>query len=228
MFWNMLFYFRLITQPCFILDLNYKGQMMNVLKLIRKQATLPSKQSNAKIVLESNKNRVTTRIPTGAYSVHGESDKNSVGISEPGKGGGSKKGGSSVTSNGEQDKTPGSIANSRVIKHFGPLFEEYRRLKGEMKFALLGPAVHIPFGQAPVMKGESKVPTPGSRKAVDIGGSNLNLGALELKTNDFANSIIDQSQISMKAAPVLKHHFRPKPVDAKSSASKSTTHSGHA
>eukprot|EP00826_Nyctotherus_ovalis_P049671 TRINITY_DN601_c0_g1_i1.p5 TRINITY_DN601_c0_g1~~TRINITY_DN601_c0_g1_i1.p5 ORF type:complete len:215 (-),score=71.98 TRINITY_DN601_c0_g1_i1:18-662(-) len=195
MFWNMIFYFRLVTQPTFILDLNYKGPMMDVLKLIRKQASLPSKQSNAKIVLESNKSRVSTRIPSGAYSVHGESDKNSVGISEPGKGNGSRKGGSSVTSGGEQEKIPGSIANSHVVKHFGPLFEEYRRLKGEMKFALLGPAVHIPFGQAPVMKGEAKNPTPGSRKAVDIGGPNLKLGALELKTNDFANSIIDLSLI---------------------------------
>jgi len=223
----MIFYFRLITQACFILDLNYKGQITNVLKLIRKQATLPSKLSNTKIVLESNKNRVSTRIPTGAYSAHGDSDKNSVGISEPGKGNGSRKGGSSVTSGGEQDKMPGSIANSHVVKHFGPLFEEYRRLKGEMKFALLGPAIHIPFGQAPVMKGEPKNPTPGSRKAVDIGAPNLNMGALELKTNDFANSIIDQSQISTKAVPLVRRQLRTKLVDTKNSASKSKAYNGH-
>lgn len=202
MFWNMIFYFRLITQPSFVLDLNYTGSMMDILKLVRRQPTLPSKQSNARIVLESGKTRGGAGRVAGTRSLQGDNDRGSAGMSEPEKERGSRKGGSSVTSGGEQEKVPGSITNTHVAKHFGPLFEEYRRVKGEMKFALLGPAVHIPFGQAPVMKGDTKpcAPASNSRKALDIGTEKLHLGAVELKSNNLANSIIDESQSAQRPA----------------------------
>jgi len=218
----MIFYFRLITQPCFILDLNYTGPMMEIVRLIRRQSTLPSKQSNTKIVLESNKLKAGAGRIAGTRSLQGDSDKNSAGISEPEKERGSRKGGSSVTSGGEQEKAPGSIANSHIVKHFGPLFEEYRRIKGEMKFALLGPAVHIPFGQAPVMKGDAKsIPIPSNtRKALDITTGKLNFGDIQLKSNNFANAIIDESLLVPKSGSNLadKHSQ----VNQKSSASKNT------
>ena len=218
----MIFYFRLITQPCFILDLNYKNSMTEVVRLIRKQPTLPTKQSNAKIILES-KNRTNVKITGGTYSVHGKTDKKSTGISEPGRSvGSSRKTGSSVNSTGDQDHSS-SVSNSHIAKHFGPLFEEYRRIKAEMRFSLLGPAVHIPFGSGPTIKStESKKETPISRKAVNLG--NANLAAVELKTNDFANSIIDKSQLAINTEAIPIRKIKRRPIDQKSTTSESTSH----
>jgi hypothetical protein len=196
--------------------------MIEIVRLVRRQPTLSSKQSNTKIVLELNKLKSGTGRVAETHSLQGDSDKNSAGISEPEKDRGSRKGGSSVGSGGEQEKIPGSIANSHVVKHFGPLFEEYRRVKGEMKFALLGPAVHVPFGQAPVMKGNSKSTsiTPSTRKALDITTGKLNFGDIELKSNNFANAIIDESHILPK--PTSNIINKDSQVDQRSSASKSS------
>lgn len=198
----MIFYFRLITQPCFMLDLNYKDQIANVVKGIRKLPTLPSKQSNAKLFFDTSKYRANIAHFLGTLSVHGDSDTRSVGLSEPERAreSSNRKNNSSAASGSEPEKSSESIANSYVVKYFGPLFEEYRRLKADMKFALLGSAVHVPFGQVPVMKGSEKPPAtvPGSRKALLLPASKLLLGAVELKSNDFANSIIDESQLSTK------------------------------
>ncbi len=126
-----------------------------------------------------------------------------MGRSEPEKGkaggGSSRKDSSSVASGAEdrQTGTGGTTANSHVNKYFGPLFEEYRQKKVEMRVELLGPAIHTPFSQLPVMKGSKalELQASTSRKAVDIAGSGrLKLGLIELKSNDFANSIIDESQ----------------------------------
>jgi len=119
-----------------------------------------------------------------------------AGRSEPGKvkAGSSRKDSSSIASGGEPEKHTGSTANSHVIKHFGPLFEEYRQRKVEMRVELLGPAIHIPFTQLPALKSVKTEPGSGPRKAVDITTPKLNLGHLDLKSNDFANSIIDESQ----------------------------------
>jgi len=188
----MIFYFRLITQPCFVLDLNYKGHMINTIKNIRKIPTLPSKQS-AKIVLEKRRGGILHFI--GVYSVHGDGDTKSIGLSEPDRTRESSHhiSGSSIASGNEQEKSSESIVNSYVVKYFGPLFEEYRRLKGDMKFELLGPAAHIPFGKVAIINRNEKAPVipSGSRKALDLPTNKLPLAAVELKSNDFANSIID-------------------------------------
>ena len=124
----------------------------------------------------------------------------SAGRSEPGKiklSSGSRKDSSSITSGGDQDKHLTTAAtNSHIVKHFGPLFEEYRQRKVEMRIELLGPEVHTPFTQLPVMKTKSEplISATASRKAIDVSSPMLKLGLVELKSNDFANSIIDESQ----------------------------------
>ena len=59
MFWNLVFYFRMINQPYFMLDLNYKTSMAEILKAIRKPLALPSKQPDPKPVTEQPKKRTS-------------------------------------------------------------------------------------------------------------------------------------------------------------------------
>ena len=45
-----------------MLDLDYKGPMADILKLIRKQPSLPSKQADTKIVIETTKKQRVTEM----------------------------------------------------------------------------------------------------------------------------------------------------------------------
>lgn len=134
-----------------------------------------------------------------------DAEVSSVGRSEPGKfkaNSSSRRDSSSIASGGVEEKQPGSMANSHVTKYFGPLFEEYRQKKVEMRVELLGSAIHTPFTQLPVMKGGpgASASTAASRKAFDISTPKLRIEG-ELKSNDFANSIIDESQQRILPAP---------------------------
>jgi len=54
-----------------MLDLDYKGTMTDILKMIRRQPFLPSKQAETKIVMEANTKKRTTdtnRIPASSSS----------------------------------------------------------------------------------------------------------------------------------------------------------------
>ena len=114
--------------------------MSNMSKFLRKQPTLPSKPSILKLGIDTAMIRDGILRVLGTSSARGDSDKDSIGKSEPGRKAGTRsKNGSSMTSGSDQEKPLGSIANSHVIKYFGPLFEQYRKLKSDMEFSLLGP-----------------------------------------------------------------------------------------
>ncbi len=73
-FWNMIFYFRLINQPYFMLDLNYKNSMGDILKIVRRQPTIPNKQADTRIIIDpSKRQRTETRVfggSAGTISLH--------------------------------------------------------------------------------------------------------------------------------------------------------------
>lgn len=176
----MIFYFRLIDQPCFMLDLNYEDGMTELVKIIRRQAKLPTKRNDTKIVLDSKLPR-----PSVANTKLGSEASSSK---KP-----SRQSNSSVLSWGDQEKYTGTSVNSSAMKYFGPLFEEYRQKKAEMKLELLGPSV--PFAQVPLRNPNELPANPlVQRKAVHI-----DLKPLEILSNDFANSIIDGTQSTTKA-----------------------------
>ena len=158
-----------------------------------------SKHAETKITLESKKHTIAPRGFSNSGSVRMDNDNGSIGRSEPDKsrGGTSRRENSSVASWGDIEKQSNTTSNSSVVKHFGPLFEDYRQKKAEMKIELLGPAVYAPFSQVPIMKGtEMASPSQNSisRRALDFSGPVINLKPVGLMSNDFANSIIDESQ----------------------------------
>jgi hypothetical protein len=196
----MVFYFRMINQPYFMLDLNYKTTMGDILKIIHKPAVLPSKMPDPKPVTEQPKKRIsdvrTFASSSSTPQAHAldfrmDGDCSSVGKSEPDKNKtSSRRDSSSVASGGDTDKHASAASNPHVMKLFGPFFEEYRQRKVEQRIGVYGPAVHQPFAQQPVMK-SGFAPSP--RKAVDLPVPKFTAASLDLKSNDLANAIIDES-----------------------------------
>jgi len=177
----MIFYFRLIDQPHFMLDLNYKDEMTELVRIIRRQASLPCKRNDVKITFESKISRPSIMSSKMEHNIPCISRSHS------------HKSNSSVFLKDEQEKSSWSISNSNVIKYFGPFFEEYRLRKAEMKIELLGPC--IPFVQP-----QLKYPNESSSNLlVDEKDIFIHLKPLEIPSNDTANSIIDGTQSTTKA-----------------------------
>lgn len=167
----MIFYFRLIDQPHFMLDLNYRDGVPDLVRLIRRQSRLPSKHSSGKIFLDAKPRFANA----GSFKV--DSDTSSAKNPVP-----SRKSSSSAVSSECQEKHSAVASSPSVGKYFGPLFEEYRQKKAEMKLELLGPCV--PFIQVPTKESKEEAANSLGEKKVEVG----------LMSGEFNNSANDGTQ----------------------------------